>query len=125
MLREFAKSNGFRTRRRAAAVLLAAFLNLALLPCSMAFEVVEEAHDCCPPTLELNPSECCEVADANVGQRGGKLDIDLDPDFEPAPVRTATDGNLLATRYCFATVGPPDRPARAVSLHKLNCVFLN
>ena len=76
MTRELANNSSHPAPRRAAAVLLAAFLNLALLPCSMAFDVVEESHDCCPPEIELNASDCCEVGDANIDTRGGSFEPD-------------------------------------------------
>jgi hypothetical protein len=111
--------------RRTAAILLAVCLNLALVPCTMALEVVEEGHDCCPPELRLDPSECCEVDDASVDARSGllKLDDNGDVDDESAPAY----GSLAAAPmgFHFATTGPPEPPPRSVALHKLNCVYLD
>ena len=49
-----------------AAVLLALVLNMAILPCAMAVEAAEEAHDCCPPEIRLDASECCVIDDATL-----------------------------------------------------------
>ena len=64
--------------RRVAAVLLAVFLNLALVPCTMAVEVVGEGHDCCPPELRLDPSECCQIDVGSSDARTGAIKIDFD-----------------------------------------------
>ena len=92
-----------RSSRRAAVALLAVFLNLALVPCSMAIEVVEEGHDCCPPELKLEAQECCELDDASVDSRSGTHEHDGSPDLdalatgEPADVSAFSAARFLAT----------------------------
>ncbi|MCG8369594.1 MAG: hypothetical protein MJA32_03650 [Proteobacteria bacterium] len=113
-----------RAPRRTAAVLLAALLNLALLPCSMAFEAVGEGHDCCPPELRLDASDCCEVGDATVDARGAATKSDGGDSGEIVALAPAWPDAPAAPRYP-ATTGPPGDPPRAVARHKLHCVYLN
>ncbi|MBT8107340.1 MAG: hypothetical protein KJP17_03850 [Gammaproteobacteria bacterium] len=108
-------------RRGAAALLLAVFLNLALVPCTMALEVVEEGHDCCPPELNLEALECCELDDVSLDTRvASKFDADdvavvvAQPPL-PAPI---------AARAHESIVDPPDPPDCRPDLNKLYCVFL-
>lgn len=124
MIQAIAHRRSLHAPRRTAAVLLAVFLNLAFLPCSMAFEVVEEGHDCCPPELRLDASDCCEVGDAATDTRGGTTTSD-DGDSGEAVAFAPAGLDAPATRKYFATTGPPGDPPRVVELHKLNCVYLN
>ena len=113
-----------RRPRRGAALLLAVLLNLALVPCTMALEVAEDAHhahDCCPPKPQVDTSECCDVDEASVASRGDGLSPDKDlAGAVPAeqPVAAAA-----AARHA-AAADPPDPPAPRRALHKLNCVYL-
>jgi hypothetical protein len=124
MIQGIAKHLSFSAPRRVAALLLAISLNLALVPCTMALEVVEQDHDCCPPELKLEALECCQIDDISVDARAGSLKVDdsddsdqsLSPRFPGAVART--------TAYRRVTAGPPDPPNRLVPLHKLNCVYL-
>ncbi len=119
----FAQKLGFSAPRRVLAVLLAIFLNLALVPCTMALEVVESGHDCCPPELSLSSYECCAIDDVSVDRREGSIDFDhADIDMAAIPERQYVP-TTLATRYSAAT-DPPDPPDRSVAIHKLNCVYL-
>lgn len=124
MIQGFACSKSFQAPRRTAAVLLAVLLNLALLPCSMALEVVEEGHDCCPPELRLDPSECCEVDTAAVDVRDGFADAGGD-DVEHLVASMPDQPDVRSPRRYLATAGPPGAPPGAVALHKLNCVYLD
>ena len=68
MIQGFALAQREHGGRRGAALLLAVLLNLALMPCTMALEVVEDshhAHDCCPPKPQLDSSECCDPDDVD------------------------------------------------------------
>lgn len=124
MIRVMRQISSSRPPRRAAAVLLAVLLNLALLPCSMALEVVEEGHDCCPPELRLDTADCCEIDEANVGARNGSIKFDS-PDFETAAVTALAHEHVAPKHDYLATAGPPGDPPPVVALHKLNCVYLN
>lgn len=122
MIQRIAQDLGFAASRRALAVLLAVFLNLALVPCTMAIEVVEEGHDCCPPELKLETSECCEVDDISVDVRGGVEPEDL-PDYEFAAAPSIASGfAAVPPRYMVAD--SPDPPGKPTALHELFCVYL-
>jgi hypothetical protein len=104
-------------------VLLAVFLNLALVPCTMALEVVDEGHDCCPPEVRLDPSECCQIDVGSNDARTGFIKIDFD-DVETfsAPAYTNLAEPLVPRRY--AAADPPDPPGTQPDLNTLYCVFL-
>jgi len=119
MIQRIAQNLGFAASRRTLAVLL---LNLALVPCTMALEVVEEEHDCCPPKLKLETSECCEVDDISIDTRGVVEPEDF-PDFEFAGV-VSTNIELAAAPPRYFLADPPDPPGASATLHKLFCVYL-
>ncbi|MDJ0751139.1 MAG: hypothetical protein QNJ11_16750 [Woeseiaceae bacterium] len=125
MIPGFALFRPERAPRRAAAILLAVLLNLALVPCTMALEVVEEGHDCCPPKLGLEPSECCKLDDVSVDTRDGAIKLDPDRDAGAMLPASYVDVSGAALPHCHALDDPPDPPARSVALHKLVCVYLN
>lgn len=124
MFRVIAQHSRFTAQRRVAAVLLAIILNVAVLPCAMAIEVVEEAHDCCPPEIQLEASKCCVIDDAVLDARGARLGLDDDngADLPVAPLYAG----VLAAQYVpdAATTGPPAPPLHPVPAHKLNCSYL-
>lgn len=123
MIHGFAQHFGFSAPRRVLAVLLAVFLNLALVPCTMALEVVEKGHDCCPPELSLSSYECCAVDDVSVDRRDGSIDFD-NADVEMAAIPEHQDVSTAASMRYIAAPDPPDPPERSLALHKLNCVYL-
>ena len=123
MIQGFACSRQGRGRRGVAAVLLAVFLNLSLVPCTMALEVVEEGHDCCPPELNLEALECCQLDDVSLDSRGaGKFDAD---DVEALPPLTFVESTSLARSTGWAALKPPDPPDLSPDLNALFCVYLN
>ncbi len=113
-----------RSSRRAAVALLAVFLNLALVPCSMAIEVVEEGHDCCPPELKLEAQECCELDDASVDSRSGTHEHDGSPDLDALATGEPADVSAFSAARFLASSDPPDPPGPSVPLHKQHCVYL-
>jgi hypothetical protein len=122
MIQGFTQSQRFDAPRRAAAVLLAVFLNVAMIPCSMAVEVIEHEHDCCPPELQLKASECCELDNVSVDARDGTLELKGDIEAGPAP---HFESAILPAppRYAAAT-DPPDPTLTSTDLNKLYCVYL-
>jgi hypothetical protein len=124
MIQGFAVNRQGRGRRGVAALLLAVCLNLALVPCTMALEVVEvvkDGHDCCPPELNLEALECCELDDVSLDTRGAsKFDADDVAVVVAQPPMPAP----IAARAHQAIVDPPDPPDCRPDLNKLYCVFL-
>ncbi|MDJ0794517.1 MAG: hypothetical protein QNI98_09755 [Woeseiaceae bacterium] len=116
-----------RTRRaspRAVGVLLAVLLNLALIPCSMAIEVVEEAHDCCPPELKLEALECCELDDANVDSRSKTTEHDFTPDFDVVAASAPAHVSPISPTRFLPSTEPPDPPGPSAALYKQHCAYL-
>lgn len=122
MIQVFAKSRRFAATRSAAALMLAFILNMALVPCAMAIEVVAEAHDCCPPELRLEPVDCCEVNDGSVQSRGTTFEFDKGDQLSPAPDH-ALLVPVLSGRNAPAS-DPPDPPDTRPDRNALFCVYL-
>ena len=110
--------------RRAVALLLAVLLNLAIVPCTMAIEVEEEAHDCCPPELKYEPAECCELDDVSMDSRSAFQESDVTPDLDYAAAGTPTAVATFSPAIFLASSDPPDPPCGSVALHKQHCVYL-
>lgn len=124
MIQRIAQNLAFSASRRVYAVLLAVFLNLAVLPCAMALEEIEKRHDCCPPELNLEPAECCDIDDLSLDSRGGKLNLDDSTDVDVFAAGAGRESIDLAPIRHLASVDPPDPPPDAQTLHKLFCVYL-
>ena len=122
MIQVFARIREYKARRGVAALLLAVCLNLALVPCTMALEVVEEGHDCCPPELKLEPSECCQLDEATLDSRSTSKFDDDDRDMVLAP---ASPRLPSLAQPLLAVVDPPDPPDLNPDLNALFCVYLN
>ena len=122
MIRAFAKIRQFSGTRSAAALLLAFALNVALVPCAMAIEVIAEEHDCCPPELRLEPSDCCEVDDGSVQSRGTTFEFDAGD--EPAAVHGQALRLPTRTGRNAPLSDPPDPPDTRPDLNALFCVYL-
>jgi len=124
MIQRIAADFALPAPRRAWAVLLVALLNLALVPCTMALEVIEEGHDCCPPELQLELSQCCEIDDVSVDKRDGLLELWDTPDADDIATVPLHDLMALASERRFSASDPPDPPDRAETRHKLFCIYL-
>ncbi len=111
-------------RRRVSALLLMVSLNLAILPCAMALEVAEPAHDCCPSEIQLEASECCALDDVNVDARTGTLKPFDSPEFAALPAIAATHDRDPTFAQYVPVVEPPGPPGNPPPLHKLFCVYL-
>jgi len=90
----------------------------------MAFEVVEEAHDCCPPELKLETPQCCELDDVNVDKRGGMLKPWDSPDYDDASTDLSDKRIAPVSSHRLSAADPPDPPDRVESRYKLFCVYL-
>ena len=127
MIQGLALAHRMRGTRRGATLLLAVLLNLALVPCTMALEVAEETHhghDCCPPELQLDPSECCQIDVGSTDARTGVVKPDLD-DGGPVAAPAYEDLVQLPVRRHDDVDDPPDPPGVSPDLNALFCVYLN
>lgn len=138
-----ARSRSAGLTRSVWGLLAVLWLNMAVLPCAMAFESGD--HDCahCPPAIEhemashhghgekhanepgaTTQTECCDLEDASIDIRGGNLKIKPPSDgvfiSEPAiailPARS--NGQLK-----WAS-DPPEIIGSSPSRHVLFCVYL-
>jgi len=124
MIQRIAHYLGFSASRRAAALLLAILLNLAIAPCTMALEVIEVGHDCCPPQLNLETSECCELDDLSVDKRDGKLELWDSPDYDDMAALALRKLDCRTSVYRLSATDPPVPPGDTTARHKLLCVYL-
>jgi hypothetical protein len=112
--------NGIRAaNRKTVAAMLVFWLNLALLPCAMAFEAVETEHDCCPPTVELQQLDCCEIDSVTRDHRDSE-------DFGVAIIGASEFRSppLSVRATVLKTSRPPDPGGTPPRIHVLNCVYL-
>ena len=124
MIQVFAQNWTDPGRRRVSAFLLAICLNLAVVPCTMALEVEEPGHDCCPPEIQLEAAECCELDDVSVDARSGTLKVDDSPDLEALPAPAYSESFAAVPVRYAASVDPPDPPADSPPLYELHCAYL-
>lgn len=124
MIQRFASSWTTLGRRRVSTLLLALSLNLAIVPCTMALEVVERGHDCCPPELQLESSECCELDDVSVDVRFGTIEPLDTPDADALPTMSVSRTLGVAAYRHTVSVDPPDPPGNFLPLYDLYCVYL-
>lgn len=117
-------------------------LNMAVLPCAMAFESGETCPHC-PPAAEHDMAphhghgevkaqpdcataqvECCDLAEVSVDSRGLKLVAKPASEvvFAAAPPTAALPARMSGQRFCAAD--PPAAPGGAPPLHVLYCVYL-
>ncbi len=125
------------------ALLAIVWLNMAFLPCAMAFE--GDDHDCphCPPTEDhamaghhamagehdhheasgsCAESQCCDVVEATLETRTGKF-TQL-PDIVAASTPSIAELAPRPLRHS-TSLDPPDTPGASPPLHVLYCVYLN
>lgn len=118
MIRQFGHCKRELRARKGVAFMLAFWLNFALLPCAMALQTSSADHDCCPPTLELAPADCCELEDYSVDHRDGKDIGDVVDIFE-------SQLHLPAARHVDRSMSlPPDPDYGGPPLYVRNCVYL-
>ncbi len=124
MIQWITKGLNFSTSRRVPVVLLAILLNLAIAPCTMALEVIEEGHDCCPPELEAESSQCCELDDANADKRDGRLELRDSPDYDDVATVSLRNLEFKTSVRGLAAVDPPSPSSHVETRHKIFCVYL-
>lgn len=136
-----------RTLRRGVFGLLGVlWLNMAVLPCAMAFQGNEDCAHCPPADRHENhhdmaahhdlgqaearhscatmPVECCDVMAANVDARGGKLDYKPANDVAFATAPLPCDDNCRHPGTAEAASDPPDITGSSPPLRVLYCVYL-
>ena len=138
MIQQSIRSSITSAPRRMLSVFVLCWLNLAITPCAMAFEV---ADDCphCPPAAEQAmahhgheaasqadcesmQSDCCELDAAALDNRGGKCDSQDDASVVAMPVEWPSLHTLSVARH---EMRPPDPGNHSPPLHKLFCVYLD
>ncbi len=124
MFRVFSQHRRFSAPRRAAAVLMALVLNVTLVPCTMAVEAAADGHDCCPPEIRLDPSDCCVVDDAAHDARSARFSLDDDGGFDVPPGPGHVHQALPDPAAGPEATGPPLRAYRTTPVYKLNCAYL-
>lgn len=122
MIQLFGKKLNVTTSRKGIAVLLTFWLNLALLPCAMAMEVPDEAHDCCPPTIELQPSDCCDLGDIALDSRDDGVESPDEPGFVTIDKSWLSLNTITAIQW---SEKPPDPVYHSPPRHKIFCVYLD
>jgi hypothetical protein len=130
--------------RRALGLFVAVWLNLALQPCAMAFQV-DDDHDCpnCPPAQMQEHAgmhgnmdhempcadgvdDCSIVDDLNHDGRGGEIKLkDLSTD---TPLAIADYGSLIRFQYPSNATSQPRyallHPGSPPPLYVLHCIYL-
>ena len=119
MYRLFTQKHQASVGRKCAAVMAVLLLNLAILPCAMALQAPESEHDCCPPKVELQQLECCEVDDVSFDHRdNNKPNVVMATAVDPQaalPTNRAAFRRVAVPAYTCGT-SPP--------IYVLNCVYL-
>ena len=110
-----------RRPRSGIALLVACWLNLVLLPCAMAVEAPDEGHDCCPPKIEWQQVDCCEIDSHTAEKRSSKFEFDTDL----APTVSSIPRPVALDRYGGPPGVPPPLVYTSRPRHKLFCVYLD
>ena len=138
MIQQSIRSSIASAPRRMLSVFVLCWLNLAITPCAMAFEV---ADDCphCPPAAEQEmahhghqaasqedcesmQSDCCDLEAAALDNRVSKYESQDDVSVVAMPVEWPSLHTLSMARH---EMRPPDPGNHSPPLHKLFCVYLD
>lgn len=122
MIQLFGQRRDGRVTQKGVVLLLTFWLNLVLLPCAMAVEMPETGHDCCPPTIEMQQIDCCELDAATADKRAGKFEVEDDFGVISS---SAIWPSLPSANLSLKKTPPPDPENSSAPLHKLFCVYLN
>jgi len=129
-------------KRSVLGLLAVLWLNMAVLPCAMAFESDEPCPHCPPaedhqmashhghggvdavPTCATAQSECCDLAAASIDTRGSKLKFKSASDIVliTAPLKPVLPARASVQRHVASD--PPDIFGTSPPLHILYCVYL-
>ena len=129
-------------KRKLLGLLSVLWLNMAVLPCAMAFESDEPCPHCPPaevhqmasqhgygevnakPSCATAQSECFDLAAASIDTRGSNLQVKPTSDvvFIAAPVTAVLSARASVQRHVASD--PPDISGASPPLHVLYCVYL-
>lgn len=143
----FSRSSAFgkpvALRRKVLGLLTVLWLNMAVLPCAMAFESSETCPHCPPadehemashhghieaqaePPCASVQAECCDLVDASVDTRGGKLKVKPASEVVLATAPAIFELPLRTSAQRHVTSDPPDIAGSSPPLHVLFCVYLD
>lgn len=146
----FSRANAMKSpaalRRNVLGLLAIIWLNMAVLPCAMAFQGDDDCPHCPPPeqhgqdhgmsahhggdTAASRPScataqpDCCDAIAASVDARGGKIEHKPAPDVVLASVPLpGNHGDRPSAQRC-GSPDPPDVSGSSPPLRVLYCVYL-
>ena len=139
MIQQSIRNGTNSARRRMLGIFVIAWLNLAVMPCAMAFEVAADCpqfspvveqemahhghHEAEPmPDCLSMPSDCCDLEAAAVDKRSGKFDGQYDL---PAMSTASAWSSLQKVRVPRHATRPPDPGNYSPPLHVLHCVYLD
>ena len=131
-------------RKKVLGLLAVLWLNMAVLPCAMAFESAENYCPHHPPAeehhtashhahgeVDAKPScatvqpDCCELAAASIDSRGNKPQFKADSDIVFITVPSTSVLPFRASLLRHAVSDPPNISGSSPPLHVLFCVYLD
>ncbi len=138
MIQQSIRDSLHSARRRMLGIFMIFWLNLAVAPCAMAFDVADDCPQC-PPEVGREmahhghhesepmsdclsmPSDCCDLEAAAVDKRGSKFDGQGDLPLISIASAWPTLHTVRVPRH---DIRPPDPGNHSPPLHVLHCVYL-
>jgi len=129
-------------RRNVLSLLAVLWLNMAVLPCAMAFESDEICPHCPPdghemashhghgaahaePSSATIQSECCDLEEISVDARSGKVEVKPASEVIFITGPAVAEVPTQALRQPQRALDPPDVSGSSPPLHVLFCVYLD
>lgn len=133
-------------RRNVLGLLAIVWLNMAILPCAMAFQGDDDCPHCPPagahenghdmaahhghddttpePSCATAQTDCCDAVAASVDARSGKIEFKSAVDIVFVGVPPAEGCERQLGAYSYSSSDPPDIAGSSPPLHVLHCVYL-
>jgi len=133
-------------RRKVLGLLAIVWLNMAVLPCAMAFQGDDDCPHCPPageheeghdmaahhghddtksePSCATAQTDCCDAVAASVDARGGKIEYKNAADIVFVGVPPAEGCQRQRGAHSYGSSDPPDIAGASLPLNVLNCVYL-